>query len=233
MHYYVDGYNLLFRTFGSGISDLKFHRKSLIDSLNVKIAGLRLNVTVVFDSQYLPGEGSRGHFQHLEICFTPAGMTADEYIIQEISSSQNPERETVVTSDKYLAIKARNCSAAAQSIEEFLSWLNKRHKNKGKLPKPASPLPFATPAPAIRIALEEASPAQPETQGKLPEEGSLDYYLLQFEKELAALKSSEKPSKASHHVKRKKKVIAEPTIEVAGLTEEERWLKIFLERLKT
>src|ERR1700722_8106526 len=145
MHYYIDGYNLLFRAAGGASTsrDFKSQRESMVHSLNVKIASLKLDVTIVFDSQYFEGEGSRSHYKHLEICFTPLGMTADEYILEQLKFCRSPQHEIVVTSDRDLAYKARNLSASTESVDEFLGWLNKRYKKKGiaakKLPSVASP----------------------------------------------------------------------------------------------
>lgn len=237
MHYYIDGYNLLFRSHSGNVdaNDFRSCRESLIDILNAKIAGLKLHVTVVFDSQYIPGEGSRSHFKHLEILYTPSGMTADDFILRELQFCPAPERKIVITSDKLLAAKARHCNARTESIDEFLGWLNKRHKNKLKpgKPKHPKPKPKASPAPAA----EESLLAQPELpvviKSKDLPPGSVEYYLAQFEKNLEGLShvESKKPLSTApkRQPKRKKKniVVAEKH---TGLSEEERWLKIFQER---
>ncbi len=233
MHYYIDGYNLLFRTSNSNLTDLQAQRKSLIDSLNVKIAGLKLRVTIVFDSQFLPGEGSRGHFHHLEICFTPAGVTADDYILQELQYCFTPEKVTVVTSDKDLAQKARNYSAETKSIEEFLNWLNSRHKRL----KDQKKIIKAEINPQERLSSTQstqASLAAPEREPKPPPPGTMEYYLAQFEKALKDTKSLESLPNSGKRAKRHQKIKPiPPSYEEQLLSEEERWLKIFTDRLKT
>jgi len=224
MHYYIDGYNLLFRALGPSLDNLKYHRKALISSLNTKIASLKLEVTIVFDSQYLAGEGSRSHYKHLEICFTPLGVTADEYILQELEFCSAPQREVVITSDRDLAYKARTYSASTESVEEFLGWLNKRYKKKALARHKPMELP---PSKKKDTALAAVQPPIVE-KIKLPPEGTIEYYLLQFEEKLKALKVPEPPKRAKQ---KKKKIPVD--IEPSHLTEEERWLKIFLDRLKS
>lgn len=130
MHYIIDGYNLLFYIFGSSSSDFKSQRESLIQALNAKIEFLGLDVSLVFDSHFSPGEGSRSHYKHLEIWFTPEKMTADDFIIQYLKHSRSPSKEVIVTNDRELSIRAKHLSAGIQSIDSFLNWLNKRHSNK-------------------------------------------------------------------------------------------------------
>ncbi len=236
MHYYIDGYNLLFRAYGPSVNDLKSHRESLISSLNVKVASLKLDVTVVFDSQYLVGEGSRSHYKHLEICFTPLGITADEYILQQLQFCSAPQREVVVTSDRDLAYKARNYSASTESVNEFLGWLNKRYKKKestGK--KEIFPPPSKKKVEGLSAKKTDdvEKPIEPPVIEKvvLPPKGSIEYYLWQFEEKLNTLKISEPTKSLKPHLKQKSKKII-PKIEHSHLTEEDRWLKIFLDRLK-
>ena len=240
MHYYIDGYNLLFRTMGSSIDDLQSHRNSLIASLNVKVASLKLDVTLVFDSQYLEGEGSRSHYKHLEICFTPRGITADEFILRQLQFCRFPQRETVITSDKDLAYKARNYTASTQSIEEFLGWLNKRYKKK------ESHHPFVKAAPpklkmreqksleSLNVSVVdeviEAPPVIKAEAVKVHSKGSIEFYLAHFEEQLHSLKAPEARKNLKSHPRVKEKKIA-PKIEYSHLSEDERWLKIFLDRL--
>jgi uncharacterized protein len=129
MHYYIDGYNLLFRIMHAG-EDLKKQRKVIIENLHEIISVLGLDVSIVFDSQYHEGEDTRSHWDQLEILFTSKGETADEFILQAIKRAPNPAKETVVTSDKKLAWLARRRLVKTETVEQFISWLNKRYKNK-------------------------------------------------------------------------------------------------------
>ncbi|MGA8163726.1 MAG: NYN domain-containing protein [Waddliaceae bacterium] len=129
MHYLIDGYNLLFRMAGAR-DDLRSQREQLIAELTEKIEFLKLNVSLVFDSHSQEGDRSRSHFHSLEICFTAEGETADAYILSKLKSAKNPSQETVVTSDKTLAWKARRHLARTEAPEVFLSWVHQRYDNR-------------------------------------------------------------------------------------------------------
>src|SRR5947208_15902015 len=131
MHYYIDGYNLLFRLVPA-VDNLRKERESIILDLNKKVLLLNLDISIVFDSTFQEGERTRSHYQGLEILFTAEGETADEYIIDEIKHTPKPHLETVVTSDKKLASIIRRNSGHTESIEEFLLWLNKAYQNRKK-----------------------------------------------------------------------------------------------------
>src|SRR5262245_23155228 len=128
MHYYIDGYNLMYRMMRAG-DDLKRQRESIISPLNKKFQVLNINASIVFDAQFHFGEGTRSHLLALEICFTDEGETADDYILDKLKASPNPRQETVITSDKRLSWRARRLLAHTQSVEEFLNALEKRYQN--------------------------------------------------------------------------------------------------------
>ncbi len=129
MHYYIDGYNYIFK-YAKARDVLKGLRQKFLANLNAKVNLLDLDVTIVFDSQYERSDFSRTHFNKLEIIFTAYGETADELILQEIKNAKRPNLHTVVTSDKQLSIQVRNLHAYVQTIESFFADLNKRCKNK-------------------------------------------------------------------------------------------------------
>ena len=129
MHYFIDGYNLLFRVLKSG-DNLKSKREEITKNLETKIDILKLDCTLVFDSHYQEDDSTRSHYKSLEIVFTATGQTADEYILTELKQSKNPTQHTVITSDKILARLCRMRLSKTESVEEFLCWLNKRYKNK-------------------------------------------------------------------------------------------------------
>ncbi len=135
MHYYIDGYNLMFRMSITKDS-LQEEREKFIADLYEKIRVVGLDVTIVFDAQYHEGLGSRTHLDFLEICFTDEGETADDYIINELGSTPNPREEIVVTSDNNLAWRARRTHAKSEKVEDFMRWLDHRFRKKKKeLPK--------------------------------------------------------------------------------------------------
>lgn len=119
MHYFIDGYNLLFHL-SAETKSLEEARKQIIDSL----ADTKFSMTLVFDGirADLP---HRMHKGSLEIIYTSKGQSADAYILEEISLVKNPRIYTVITSDKKLASVCCQIGAYTQSIDSFLAILQK------------------------------------------------------------------------------------------------------------
>lgn len=164
MHYYVDGYNLLFRNFLHD-ADLKSQREQFIKEINAKIDIVKIDISLVFDASFMPGEATVAHYKHLEILYTAYGEIADDFIVSKLKTEcPLPQQVVVVTSDKRLAWRAKCAGALVQSIEEFLSWLNKSYKSKLRHKK-----------------IEKSDVIAPITTHKKPSEGSLEYYLHAFE----------------------------------------------------
>ncbi|MDB6081195.1 MAG: hypothetical protein JWO53_467 [Chlamydiia bacterium] len=131
MHYYIDGYNLLFRSAWNRSSDnLEAMRQSLIEELDKDISLLHLVVTIVFDAPLQTEELRRGHFRSLEIIFTSKGQTADDFLIHSFEGMSTHATICLVSSDKRLQARARNLGVIGQSIEEFTTWLRKRVRKK-------------------------------------------------------------------------------------------------------
>jgi uncharacterized protein len=223
MHYFIDGYNLLFRLKRSSKDDLKSERQKIIQDLNEKVQILKLDATIVFDSQYHYGEAQRTHYNFLEILFSAEGETADDMIINELKSSSNPRLEIVVTSDKLLAWRVRRLSAKTESIDEFLGWLDKRYKKRKREAKSEKTMP-AEPS----ITILEPAPAKGKPSKAASPEECFDYYLHEFEQEFEEKLKNEPPPNVEQppsRYKEKQKKIEEPP-----LSDEERWLKIFEDR---
>lgn len=198
MHYYVDGYNLLFRNFLDDI-DLKTQREQFIKELNAKINIANIDISLVFDASFMAGDATVSHYQHLEILYTAYGESADDFIIHKLRiECSSPQKEVVVTSDKRLAWRAKCAGAHTQSIEEFLSWLNKIYKNKLRHKK-----------------VEKQTSIPPKETVKKPAEGSLDYYLHTFETRYEIL--------SEHEKKKPKKVVKRQSVK----TQKEKERNIF------
>lgn len=173
MHYFIDGYNLMFRVLRAG-NDLKMQREMIIKDLSRKSQLLNIDVTLVFDAQYQTGDHFQtSHFKQLEIIFSQHGQTADELILQKLKHLANPQQQTVVTSDKKLAWLARLRHAKTESVDDFLKWLNARYKNKIKREK--EPALYTPPIVKIPKKIE------PVISSKSTVEECYDFYLEQFE----------------------------------------------------
>lgn len=240
MHYYIDGYNLLFRLMHKAHDDLQTHREAIILDINKKAALLKLDISIVFDSTFQLGDRTRAHYDALEILFTAHGETADEYIIDELKQSTQPQKETVVTSDKKLAWRARTLSAHTESINDFLLWINKSYKNRQQRLRKAN-LPLKSPriAPLPQEELKIQQPLIPSKNAPL--EAYSDYYAQIFEaewqelvknqqisKEEAAAQHAAKKTRPPRHPRQKKDPFQSPSApEPDTPTEMERWLKLF------
>jgi predicted RNA-binding protein with PIN domain len=112
---------------------LQNQRENVIALLNEQSHALKLNLTLVFDgSQPKPAEAKRGHFDALEIVYTPEDQSADDYILKELENALNPNQEVVVTSDRELARRSILLGARTQSIEAFIAALVKKHQKAKK-----------------------------------------------------------------------------------------------------
>lgn len=220
MHYYIDGYNLLFRRVHAP-DDLQKSREQLILEINKKAALLNMDITIVFDSTFQFSEGSRTHFQNLEILFTDHGETADELILSLLKTAKHPTQETVVTSDRRLASEARRCQAQTENVDTFILRTNKVYKKKQQkinAPKEIKP---------IKIQVSQCS---------LPDEESA--YERIFESNYQELIKNE-PVKAPKEeivstktMRRKNPFKEKPSPAADAPTQMERWLKVFEGRSK-
>jgi len=127
MHYIIDGYNLIFnisnRSFG-----LEDNRKEILNNLKITFLDIESNLKIVFD-----GKGpdiSFESFQLIQVIFTPEKMSADDYILEIVSTSLHPSRITVVSSDKSLNRQCKYLGANIMVIKEFLNWIKKRSSKR-------------------------------------------------------------------------------------------------------
>jgi len=134
MHYWIDGYNLLFRITKS-YREMKQNERKLLSALNRSITLLKYQVTVVFDGREKdPPEALRRNLDSLAMIYTPHHQTADDYILKAIADASNPAHEVVVSSDMELLRKAKQRGAKAQTVENFLSQLARKKQKKKNLP---------------------------------------------------------------------------------------------------
>lgn len=168
MHYYVDGYNLLFRT--EGPEDLRSSRERLILDFAKKATALHLTLTLVFDSSHPLSMLTRSHLHQLEIVYTEKKQSADAYILNQIQIAATPFLITVVTSDKKLAAFARQLGAKTLSVDLFLPWLNRRYLYRNNLKQ--------------RECDKKATPNLGSHQGLKAPESDQERWLRIFEKKL-------------------------------------------------
>lgn len=244
MHYFIDGYNMLFRLMPAD-KELQSQREQIIYDLHQKIQLVEMDVSIVFDAAFQVGERSRSHYQELEILFTAQGETADEFILEEINRSLTPRQETVVTSDKKLAWQVRRCHAHTESVEDFIARLNKAYKNRSRQQK-KSKTTLSSSKPSDSLPVKQEPQTQPKVLTPLSAKTAVEewtsYYEKTFEQRFQELlqkekktpeKDNSKPAKPQN--KRKKKSSFPDPFSLPpqdATTEMERWLKIFETRVK-
>ncbi len=210
MHYFVDGYNLLFRVVRSD-EDLQKQREALLKELTFQLEYLAINATIVFDAAYSPGGMTRVYGSHADVVFTNTGESADNFILEELRGILCPHQQTVVTSDKRLAWRARRLGAKTQDVATFFTGLAARYRNKVRksqlsLAKPVSVAKVRVPPPKL-----EVPPESTETP-----EACYEYYRYLFEQRLSELPPETKKSRP----------LNEP------MSDLERYLQLFSKRLE-
>lgn len=133
MHYWIDGYNLLFYLPKERLSKSSFEdkRRALILEINRQALDLSLTITIVFDaSDPMATYDSKSHYKSLEIIYTHPRKTADEAILEAVRLHKRPQELCVVTSDKDLSSKALYLGAITLSLPEFLHFLSKKQHVK-------------------------------------------------------------------------------------------------------
>jgi predicted RNA-binding protein with PIN domain len=166
--FYIDGYNLLFKV-QKNHSTLQEARELIIRDLNKRLANIKLEASIIFDSTYTEGMGSHNSLDYLHVIYTAKKETADEWIFHAIKRSKAPHTCTVVTSDKKLSENIRAQNAKVLNVETFIIWLNKRQKAKA----------------TILLQPQEVQPILKKTSSL--REGSCEYYLKIFEERFKCL----------------------------------------------
>ena len=125
MRYLIDGYNLFFKI-QQNVLPLQKKRDTFLEDLDVEIAALRINATLVFDSHQEHADifPSSMQMQALEVVFSPKHLSADGYILELLSWDSH--QTTLVTSDRELSLKATHLGAQTTTIEEFIALILRR-----------------------------------------------------------------------------------------------------------
>ena len=129
MQYIIDGYNLLFRVRTSKHT-LADQRDAILKNLELKSRKIGIDVVIVFDAQFQEDATSKSHLGVLEIIFTKTGETADDKILRLIKAYPDPQKVTVVTSDRQLASYSRKRLAQTLTVEAFIRLIQSRYQNK-------------------------------------------------------------------------------------------------------
>lgn len=133
MHYFIDGYNLLFRLPQKKSRSLEKQRDSLIEVLDVELAPIKGEVSIIFDSsEEIRDFAQCAKKKNLQVLYAPKGKTADDYIIELVEQRKNAKIITVITSDGDLARQCQYLGSQTKSIEDFFAFISTKSKKKSK-----------------------------------------------------------------------------------------------------
>jgi predicted RNA-binding protein with PIN domain len=149
MYYLLDGYNLLFSSFfnehlainpksfskRSAEPSLESQRQQIIFFLQKQCAARKLSGLLIFDGKTYCGDSGRSYESPLEVIYTQAGQSADEYIIDWLTFSKKQRQATVVTNDRILAVNIGSYGIKVMDNTSFMQWLMKEKKSD-ELAKP-------------------------------------------------------------------------------------------------
>lgn len=128
MHFWIDGYNFFFRLTKT-YRAMKQQEKELLEGLYQTMIELRSPMTVVFDGREKdPPEALRRNLLSMNIVYTPATQTADQYILEMLDYNSNPSDEMVISSDNELLRLAKQKGARTQTIEAFVLKISTKKK---------------------------------------------------------------------------------------------------------
>jgi len=128
MQYWVDGYNLIFRS-SRFVGSLEGKRAELIRELNQYAQIAHVHIVVVFDAQSLSHSlDERLHYGDVEVVYATSKKTADEAILEGVSYVLQREKACVISSDKSLIRQARCLGATGLTFSAFLQRVHKRQQ---------------------------------------------------------------------------------------------------------
>ncbi|SCA62952.1 Uncharacterized protein SCG7086_AG_00130 [Chlamydiales bacterium SCGC AG-110-P3] len=207
MHYYVDGYNLLFYLSENPGSTLEDQREQLLETINYNASLLNLSVTVVFDAGASPVTHRFTHC-NIEVAFADSSTNADQWIYEHVEHNKNPKIVTVVTNDRRLALDCKQLGAKVQSVAAWMRKLEKAGgRNKQKIRK-------------HERSARSTPPPQASPTNRLVPGNAVDKQATKPEPEPLSKADPKLDSKDPSFLKRQQ-----------GETEQERWQRIFESRL--
>lgn len=135
--FWIDGYNLLF--YLDEVRHLEKKREALLQELNELVDEAGVEVIIVFDGAT---DFKKTRFQALDVIYTPKGMTADDYIIEDIEGKKKRGHHlSVVSNDKHLCRCAKLLNVKTLKLTQFFSLLIKKTRKRVLPPPPKTLIP--------------------------------------------------------------------------------------------
>ena len=128
MEIYIDGYNLL-HMMADPHADEKASRKELLKEIEQLLSAANYTATIVLEAKL-----DNTHLCYsistrsgpLTILDPPAGVSADEYLIERAASHKEPNLLLIITNDKQIQRAVQQSGVRYQEVKPFLRWLKKR-----------------------------------------------------------------------------------------------------------
>jgi predicted RNA-binding protein with PIN domain len=126
MHYWIDGYNFFFRI-SKNYAAMRKQEKILLQKLYQSMTLLKSPMTIVFDGKIKdPPEAIKENLLEMNLIYTPAGQTADQYILKMLDDCFKPSEQIIVSSDSELLYCCKQKGAKVQTVESFIEKLRHR-----------------------------------------------------------------------------------------------------------
>lgn len=131
MSYIIDGYNLLF-WIKPEVNPLEHGRKRIAEELSQLLDLYAFKAIIVFDSCKENGHDfpSRSFLGKLEIIFSPRNQSADDYIVEFLTTSKLKSQMTLVSSDRDLCQAVKALGVHSLDIETFVQRIAKKQRPK-------------------------------------------------------------------------------------------------------
>ncbi len=157
MHYLIDGHNLIGRLPDIQLSDADDEIRLVLRLKGWVAEQPQRQVTVVFDGGVTGGISHRLSTKAITVVFAPPGKTADDLLIQRLSSLRNPANYMLVSSDRRILDAARVARIKHLKSEEFIAQMGFVFREPEETPAPAAAPPTpAMPEKSERPLLSEA-----------------------------------------------------------------------------
>ncbi|MCL2639583.1 MAG: NYN domain-containing protein [Phycisphaerales bacterium] len=140
MMYLLDTYNILHAAVPMGGSMSSLTVRTLCQWIVSGRGPRRIKAVLVLDGRAKPDEPTENEFPDVELVYAGASVSADKVIGQLVERAGSKKKVTVVTSDRAVALHARQHFANAMSSEAFLEMLlgaeqSHRRAAKSRLPE--------------------------------------------------------------------------------------------------
>lgn len=157
MHYLIDGHNLIGKLPDLQLSDADDEIRLVLRLKGWVAEQAQRQVTVVFDGGVSGGISHRLSTKAITVVFAPPGKTADDLLLQRLSSLRNPGNYTLVSSDRRILDAARVARIKHLKSEEFIAQMGFVFREPEETPRPAAaPAAPAVPEKPERPLLSEA-----------------------------------------------------------------------------